>query len=230
MYFTQNVILSVRHGLYITRGRCRTVITALILSLNSASFPTDSSPTVHHSILHHQLPPSGTQAYDTLSLESSDSLETSVSTGNSACTPERWETALFPWEQPSLPPLFEEKVTRLCSCHSGLCYTLCSRDGAGCCHAKPIQVFEVKFSLVLMKSPRLFSLTCCSDSRHVCLRLPPISHPKPCHIHVINANFPCVTCSACGLEAQRIEEMEKMLKEAQQEKARLIENRVSSPR
>uniref|UniRef100_A0A096M9U4 Pleckstrin homology like domain family B member 1 n=1 Tax=Poecilia formosa TaxID=48698 RepID=A0A096M9U4_POEFO len=87
----------------------------------------DPSPTVHHSILHHQPPPSGTQAYDTLSLESSDSLETSVSTGNSACTPER-------------------------------------------------------------------------------------------------------TCSACGLEAQRIEEMEKMLKEAQQEKARLIENRVSSPR
>ncbi|XP_013127768.1 pleckstrin homology-like domain family B member 1 isoform X7 [Oreochromis niloticus] len=79
----------------------------------------DTSPTVHHSILHHQLPPSGNQAYDTLSLESSDSMETSVSTGNSACTPE----------------------------------------------------------------------------------------------------------SACGLEAQRIEEMERMLKEAQQEKARLIENR-----
>ncbi|XP_047199350.1 pleckstrin homology-like domain family B member 1 isoform X6 [Hippoglossus stenolepis] len=79
----------------------------------------DVSPTVHHSILHHQSPPSGNQAYDTLSLESSDSMETSVSTGNSACTPE----------------------------------------------------------------------------------------------------------SACGLEAQRIEEMEKMLKEAQQEKARLVENR-----
>nr|XP_033499481.1 pleckstrin homology-like domain family B member 1 isoform X8 [Epinephelus lanceolatus] len=79
----------------------------------------DLSPTVHHSILHHQSPPSGNQAYDTLSLESSDSMETSVSTGNSACTPE----------------------------------------------------------------------------------------------------------SACGLEAQRIEEMEKMLKEAQQEKARLMENR-----
>ncbi|XP_029925305.1 pleckstrin homology-like domain family B member 1 isoform X7 [Myripristis murdjan] len=77
------------------------------------------SPTVHHSILHHQTPPSGNQAYDTLSLESSDSMETSVSTGNSACSPE----------------------------------------------------------------------------------------------------------SASGLEAQRIEEMEKMLKEAQQEKARLIENR-----
>ncbi|XP_028276952.1 pleckstrin homology-like domain family B member 1 isoform X3 [Parambassis ranga] len=79
----------------------------------------DLSPTVHHSILHHQSPPSGNQAYDTLSLESSDSMETSVSTGNSACTPE----------------------------------------------------------------------------------------------------------SACGMEAQRIEEMEKMLKEAQQEKARLMENR-----
>ncbi|XP_037323124.2 pleckstrin homology-like domain family B member 1 isoform X3 [Pungitius pungitius] len=79
----------------------------------------DPSPTVHHSILHHQAPPSGNQAYDTLSLESSDSMETSVSTGNSACTPE----------------------------------------------------------------------------------------------------------SASGFEAQRIEEMEKMLKEAQQEKARLMENR-----
>ncbi|XP_033955517.1 pleckstrin homology-like domain family B member 1 isoform X11 [Pseudochaenichthys georgianus] len=79
----------------------------------------DISPTMHHSILHHQAPPSGSQAYDTLSLESSDSMETSVSTGNSACTPE----------------------------------------------------------------------------------------------------------SACGMEAQRIEEMEKMLKEAQQEKARLMENR-----
>lgn len=81
----------------------------------------DLSPTVHHSILHHQSPSSGNQAYDTLSLESSDSMETSVSTGNSACTPE----------------------------------------------------------------------------------------------------------SGCAMEAQRIEEMEKMLKEAQQEKARLIENRVS---
>uniref|UniRef100_A0A672Z260 Pleckstrin homology-like domain family B member 1 n=1 Tax=Sphaeramia orbicularis TaxID=375764 RepID=A0A672Z260_9TELE len=80
---------------------------------------TDPSSTVHHSFLHHQSPPSGNQAYDTLSLESSDSMETSVSTGNSACSPE----------------------------------------------------------------------------------------------------------SASGLEAQRIEEMEKMLKEAQQEKARLIENR-----
>ncbi|XP_061903768.1 pleckstrin homology-like domain family B member 1 isoform X11 [Entelurus aequoreus] len=79
----------------------------------------DASPTVHHSILHHHCPPGGTQAYDTLSLESSDSLETSVSTSNSACTPE----------------------------------------------------------------------------------------------------------SASGLEAQRLEEMEKMLKEAQQEKARLIEHR-----
>uniref|UniRef100_A0A3P9J5E9 Pleckstrin homology-like domain family B member 1 n=1 Tax=Oryzias latipes TaxID=8090 RepID=A0A3P9J5E9_ORYLA len=84
-----------------------------------ASHFKDPSPSVNHSILHHQPPPSGSQAYDTLSLESSDSLETSVSTGNSACTPE----------------------------------------------------------------------------------------------------------SACGAEAQRMEEMEKLLKEAQQEKARLIENR-----
>ncbi|XP_046876997.1 pleckstrin homology-like domain family B member 1 isoform X10 [Hypomesus transpacificus] len=45
-------------------------------------------PLVHHSILHHQAPPAGDQAYDTLSLESSDSVETSVSTGNSACSPE----------------------------------------------------------------------------------------------------------------------------------------------
>ncbi|XP_062340962.1 pleckstrin homology-like domain family B member 1 isoform X2 [Osmerus eperlanus] len=45
-------------------------------------------PLVHHSILHHQGPPAGDQAYDTLSLESSDSVETSVSTGNSACSPE----------------------------------------------------------------------------------------------------------------------------------------------
>ncbi|XP_041750472.1 pleckstrin homology-like domain family B member 1 isoform X7 [Coregonus clupeaformis] len=46
-------------------------------------------PMVHHSILHHQTPPSGDPQYDTLSLESSDSVETSVSTGNnSACSPE----------------------------------------------------------------------------------------------------------------------------------------------
>uniref|UniRef100_A0A672LU33 Pleckstrin homology-like domain family B member 1 n=2 Tax=Sinocyclocheilus grahami TaxID=75366 RepID=A0A672LU33_SINGR len=46
-------------------------------------------PMVHHSILHHQAPPAGESTYDTLSLESSDSVETSVSTGNnSACSPE----------------------------------------------------------------------------------------------------------------------------------------------
>ncbi|KAK7925531.1 hypothetical protein WMY93_007841 [Mugilogobius chulae] len=48
----------------------------------------DPSSSVHHSILHHQAPPIGSQAFDTLSLESSDSLETSVSAGNSACSPE----------------------------------------------------------------------------------------------------------------------------------------------
>uniref|UniRef100_A0A3Q3K243 Pleckstrin homology-like domain family B member 1 n=1 Tax=Monopterus albus TaxID=43700 RepID=A0A3Q3K243_MONAL len=46
-------------------------------------------PLVHHSILHHQAPSAGEQPYDTLSLESSDSMDTSVSTGNnSACSPD----------------------------------------------------------------------------------------------------------------------------------------------
>ncbi|XP_059406731.1 pleckstrin homology-like domain family B member 1 isoform X4 [Carassius carassius] len=52
-------------------------------------FPPSGAPMVHHSILHHQAPPAGESAYDTLSLESSDSVETSVSTGNnSTCSPE----------------------------------------------------------------------------------------------------------------------------------------------
>ncbi|XP_056100857.1 pleckstrin homology-like domain family B member 1 isoform X8 [Rhinichthys klamathensis goyatoka] len=51
--------------------------------------PPSGIPMVHHSILHHQAPPAGESTYDTLSLESSDSVETSVSTGNnSACSPE----------------------------------------------------------------------------------------------------------------------------------------------
>ncbi|XP_067264471.1 pleckstrin homology-like domain family B member 1 isoform X10 [Chanodichthys erythropterus] len=51
--------------------------------------PPSGAPMVHHSILHHQAPPTGESTYDTLSLESSDSVETSVSTGNnSACSPE----------------------------------------------------------------------------------------------------------------------------------------------
>ncbi|XP_051748532.1 pleckstrin homology-like domain family B member 1 isoform X7 [Ctenopharyngodon idella] len=51
--------------------------------------PPSVAPMVHHSILHHQAPPAGESTYDTLSLESSDSVETSVSTGNnSACSPE----------------------------------------------------------------------------------------------------------------------------------------------
>ncbi|KAM9853654.1 pleckstrin homology-like domain family B member 1 [Aulostomus maculatus] len=46
-------------------------------------------PLVQHSILHHQPPSAGEQPYDTLSLESSDSMDTSVSTGNnSACSPD----------------------------------------------------------------------------------------------------------------------------------------------
>lgn len=38
----------------------------------------------------------------------------------------------------------------------------------------------------------------------------------------------CVALSNNGLAALRLEEMEKMLKEAQQEKARLVESRVST--
>lgn len=63
----------------------------------AAPFPAGPSgfPTLmHHSILHH-LPAGrergeeGEHAYDTLSLESSDSMETSISTGgNSACSPD----------------------------------------------------------------------------------------------------------------------------------------------
>lgn len=46
-------------------------------------------PLLHHSILHHQPPSAGERPYDTLSLESSDSVDTSVSTGNnSACSPD----------------------------------------------------------------------------------------------------------------------------------------------
>lgn len=44
----------------------------------------------------------------------------------------------------------------------------------------------------------------------------------------VSSHTPLLCFSAGGSEVQRIEEMEKMLKEAQQEKARLVENRVSS--
>ncbi|XP_053943043.1 pleckstrin homology-like domain family B member 1 isoform X14 [Cuculus canorus] len=64
-------------------------------------FPTAFPQLVHHSILHHHRPHgSGSRAeeldhaYDTLSLESSDSLETSISTGNnSACSPDNISSA-----------------------------------------------------------------------------------------------------------------------------------------
>lgn len=50
---------------------------------------TTPPPLVHHSILHHHPPSAGEQPYDTLSLESSDSVDTSISTGNnSACSPD----------------------------------------------------------------------------------------------------------------------------------------------
>ncbi|XP_071472859.1 pleckstrin homology-like domain family B member 1 isoform X7 [Marmota flaviventris] len=61
--------------------------------------PSGYPPLMHHSILHHL--PAGRErgdecehAYDTLSLESSDSMETSISTGgNSACSPDNMSSA-----------------------------------------------------------------------------------------------------------------------------------------
>uniref|UniRef100_A0A673NMX8 PH domain-containing protein n=1 Tax=Sinocyclocheilus rhinocerous TaxID=307959 RepID=A0A673NMX8_9TELE len=61
--------------------------------LNSP-FSSTSGPVMHHSILHHTAPSSGEQPYDTLSLESSDSMDTSISTGNnSACSPDNMSSA-----------------------------------------------------------------------------------------------------------------------------------------
>ncbi|XP_064896136.1 pleckstrin homology-like domain family B member 1 isoform X24 [Columba livia] len=64
-------------------------------------FPGAFPPLVHHSILHHHRPhgpgPRAEEldhAYDTLSLESSDSMDTSISTGNaSACSPDTVSSA-----------------------------------------------------------------------------------------------------------------------------------------
>lgn len=58
-------------------------------------------PLVHHSILHHTAPSAGEDNYDTLSLESSDSIDTSVSTSNnSACSPDNM-SRLEKCQQPS---------------------------------------------------------------------------------------------------------------------------------
>ncbi|XP_067166317.1 pleckstrin homology-like domain family B member 1 isoform X10 [Apteryx mantelli] len=64
-------------------------------------FPPSYPPLMHHSILHHHhshgIGPRAEEldhAYDTLSLESSDSMETSISTGNnSACSPDNMSSA-----------------------------------------------------------------------------------------------------------------------------------------
>lgn len=118
-------------------------------------------PLMHHSILHH-LPAGrergeeGELAYDTLSLESSDSLETSISTGgNSACSP--------------------DNVSRYPSMPGALC--------------------------LWPRSPT----------------------------HLDECAFPPWLHSASGLDMGKIEEMEKMLKEAHAEKSRLMESRVRLP-
>ncbi|KAG1951488.1 pleckstriny-like domain family B [Pimephales promelas] len=62
--------------------------------LNIPFSSTSTGPVMHHSILHHTAPSSGEQPYDTLSLESSDSMDTSISTGNnSACSPDNMSSA-----------------------------------------------------------------------------------------------------------------------------------------
>ncbi|XP_075460304.1 pleckstrin homology-like domain family B member 1 isoform X15 [Ascaphus truei] len=68
-------------------------------SLHGGPHPGQGYPPImHHSILHHQRPlhpreEDPVHGYDTLSLESSDSLDTSVSTGNSACSPDNMSSA-----------------------------------------------------------------------------------------------------------------------------------------
>ncbi|KAM4651420.1 pleckstrin homology-like domain family B member 1 isoform 4-T4 [Discoglossus pictus] len=64
-------------------------------------------PVMHHSILHHQRhhrEDDPTHGYDTLSLESSDSLDTSVSTGNSACSPDNMSSLCLPMLSSLTPP------------------------------------------------------------------------------------------------------------------------------
>lgn len=78
--------------------------------------PPSYSPLLPHSILHHHHPPGGDpeHAYDTLSLESSDSLDTNLSTsGASACSPDnfsRYRPAVgggigWAWPQKTPSPL-----------------------------------------------------------------------------------------------------------------------------
>ncbi|XP_066518631.1 pleckstrin homology-like domain family B member 1 isoform X2 [Hoplias malabaricus] len=63
--------------------------------LNNPLLSAAPAPLLHHSILHHTAPSAGEPAYDTLSLESSDSMDTSISTGNNslACSPDNMSSA-----------------------------------------------------------------------------------------------------------------------------------------
>lgn len=174
------------------------------------SLCADLPPSVNHSILHHQPPPSGSQAYDTLSLESSDSLETSVSTGNSACTPERWETGKPTVSMGTLQSAPSPRKKRSLFFVPVTCFVTCPLTWLQ--QLLPWQPIEVwKLSCLLP--------SCCFGFPGLFVYFPAL------FVSVIHAPS-SVCCSACGLEAQRMEEMEKLLKEAQQEKARLIENRV----
>lgn len=135
-----------------------------------SGFPT----LMHHSILHHL--PAGRErgeesehAYDTLSLESSDSMETSISTGgNSACSPDNMSRYLTP-------------------------------------------------TLSHLMVPALPSPT-------------PDPPPLPDSSAPRYTQYSPSLLSASGLDVGKIEEMEKMLKEAHVEKSRLVESRVRQTR
>lgn len=133
--------------------------------------PSGFPPLMHHSILHHL--PAGRErgedsehAYDTLSLESSDSMETSISTGgNSACSPDNMSRYLTPTPSHLMVPTLPSPTPD-----------------------PPLLPDSSSAPRYTQYSPSLFS--------------------------------------ASGLDVGKIEEMEKMLKEAHVEKSRLMESRV----
>lgn len=106
----------------------------------AAPFPAGPSgfpQLLHHSILHH-LPASrergeeGEHAYDTLSLESSDSMETSISTGgNSACSPD----TMSRYPRPGRHPTARRRPAHTRAAASTVCLLplppQCQRPGCG---------------------------------------------------------------------------------------------------
>lgn len=143
------------------------------------------SPLVPHSVLHHHPFPGQDQpaddpepAYDTLSLESSDSLETNLSvSGNSACSPDNASrSAPFTTRVRLELPTFQALSLGL--------WVGCAAD------------------LLL-------------NAGHI--------RERRAGRQAVTTGWPC---SGSGADARKIEEMEKLLKEAQAERTRLMESRV----